>query len=88
MRQAMINTIVLDPDPVLRCMPTERTRMLSAKDKALLVKLFYKNKESATVALRKFRLQKNVKTGRGPLAAAGLIKLVQRFEETGPLEIA
>ena len=60
--------------------------MLSGKDKALLMKLFYKNKESATVALRKFRLQKNVKTGQGPLTVAGLTKLVQRFEETGSLE--
>ena len=50
------------------------------------MKLFYKNKESATVALRKFRLQKNVKTGQGPLTVAGLTKLVQRFEETGSLE--
>ena len=60
--------------------------MLSGKDKALLVKLFYKNKESATVALRKFRLQKNEKTGLGPLKVASLTKLVQRFEETGSLE--
>ncbi|GFV60174.1 DUF4817 domain-containing protein [Trichonephila clavipes] len=33
--------------------------MLSAPDKALLVKLFYMNEESATIALRKFRVQKN-----------------------------
>ncbi|GFT81199.1 hypothetical protein TNCV_3345661 [Trichonephila clavipes] len=37
--------------------------MLSAPDKALLVKLFYMNEESATIALRKFRVQKNVKSG-------------------------
>ena len=61
--------------------------MLSGKDKALLMKLFYKNKESATVALRKFRLQKNVKTGQGPLTVAGLTKLVQRFEETGSCKV-
>ncbi|GFU34113.1 DUF4817 domain-containing protein [Nephila pilipes] len=29
---------------------------------------------------------KNVKTGKGPLILAGLIKLVQRFEETGLFE--
>ena len=39
-----------------------------------------------TVALRKFRLQKNVKTGQGPLTVAGLTKLVQRFEETESFE--
>ncbi|GFY05775.1 DUF4817 domain-containing protein [Trichonephila clavipes] len=49
--------------------------MLNAPDKALLVKLFYMNEESATIALRKFRVQKNVN-----------LKLVKRFEETGKLE--
>ncbi|GFW01511.1 hypothetical protein TNCV_5136941 [Trichonephila clavipes] len=51
--------------------------MLSAPDKALLVKLFYMNEESATIALRKFRVQKNVKSGKGPLTPAGLLKLVK-----------
>ncbi|GFU73792.1 DUF4817 domain-containing protein [Trichonephila clavipes] len=60
--------------------------MLSAPDKALLVKLFYMNEESATIALRKFRVQENVKSGKGPLTPAGLLKLVKRFEETGKLE--
>ncbi|GFW07980.1 DUF4817 domain-containing protein [Trichonephila clavipes] len=56
--------------------------MLSAPDKALLVKLFYMNEESATIALRKFRIQKNVKCGKGPLTSAGLLKL----DETGKLK--
>ncbi|GFW48981.1 DUF4817 domain-containing protein [Trichonephila clavipes] len=60
--------------------------MLNAPDKALLVKLFYMNEESATITLRKFRVQKNVKSGKGPLTPAGLLKLVKRFEETGKLE--
>ncbi|GFU41459.1 uncharacterized protein TNCV_4586071 [Trichonephila clavipes] len=30
--------------------------------------------------------QKNVKSGKGPLTPAGLLKLVKRFEETGKLE--
>ena len=60
--------------------------ILSWKNKALLVKLFYKNKELATVALLKFRLKKNGKIGQGPLSVAGLIKLGQRFEDTGSLE--
>ncbi|GFT28300.1 DUF4817 domain-containing protein [Trichonephila clavipes] len=60
--------------------------MLSAPDKALLVKLFYMNEESATIALRKFRVQKNVKSGKGPITLAGLLKLVKRFEGTGKLE--
>ncbi|GFU31455.1 DUF4817 domain-containing protein [Trichonephila clavipes] len=60
--------------------------MLNAPDKALLVKLFYMNEESATIALRKLRVQKNMKSGKGPLTPAGLLKLVKRFEETGKLE--
>ncbi|GFY11967.1 hypothetical protein TNCV_4974671 [Trichonephila clavipes] len=48
--------------------------------------LFYMNEESATIALRKFRVQKNVKSRKGPLTPAGLLKLVKRFEETGKLE--
>ncbi|GFX36339.1 DUF4817 domain-containing protein [Trichonephila clavipes] len=60
--------------------------MLSAPDNALLVKLFYMNEESATIALRKFRVQKYVKSRKGPLTPAGLLKLVKRFEETGKLE--
>ncbi|GFW42680.1 hypothetical protein TNCV_257411 [Trichonephila clavipes] len=60
--------------------------MLKEKDKALLVKLFYMNKESATVALRKFRLQKHVKTRKGHSTVLRLIKLVQRFGETGSFE--
>ncbi|GFW78921.1 hypothetical protein TNCV_2973101 [Trichonephila clavipes] len=60
--------------------------MLSAPDKALLVKLFYMNEESATIALRKFRVQKNAKSGKDPLTIAGFLKLVKRFEKTGKLE--
>ncbi|GFV25285.1 DUF4817 domain-containing protein [Trichonephila clavipes] len=60
--------------------------MLSTPDKALLVKLFYMNEESATIALRKFRVQKNVKSGKGPLTPSSLLKLVKHFEETGKLE--
>ncbi|GFX73769.1 hypothetical protein TNCV_4290851 [Trichonephila clavipes] len=44
------------------------------------------NEESATIALRKFRVQKNVKSRKGPLTPAGLLKLVKPFEETGKLE--
>ncbi|GFW07056.1 DUF4817 domain-containing protein [Trichonephila clavipes] len=60
--------------------------MLSAPDKYLLVKLFYINEESATIALRKFRVQKNAMSGKGYLTPAGLLTLVKRFEETGKLE--
>ncbi|GFU58717.1 hypothetical protein NPIL_286741 [Nephila pilipes] len=45
------------------------------------------NEEPATVALRKFRLQKNVKTRYCPITVAGLIKIVQRFEEIGSCKV-
>lgn len=60
--------------------------MLSLPDRALLVKLFYLNGESATVALRKFRTAKGLKTKKGPMSCSGILKLVQRFEDTGSLE--
>ncbi|GFV48563.1 DUF4817 domain-containing protein [Trichonephila clavipes] len=60
--------------------------MLSVPDKVLLVKLFYMNEESATIVLRKFRVLKNVKSGKGPLTPAGILKFVKRFEEIGKLE--
>ncbi|GFU98601.1 hypothetical protein TNCV_3654321 [Trichonephila clavipes] len=61
--------------------------MLSEKDKAFLAKLIFMNKESATVALRKFRLQKkNVNTGKGPSTVERFMKLAQRFQETGSLD--
>ncbi|GFV04318.1 hypothetical protein TNCV_919391 [Trichonephila clavipes] len=44
------------------------------------------NEESATIALRKFQVQKNVKSRKGPLTPLGLLKLVKRFEETGKME--
>ncbi|GFU53880.1 hypothetical protein NPIL_351601 [Nephila pilipes] len=44
------------------------------------------NEESAIVALRKFRLQKNAQTGKRPLTVTDLINLVQRFEEIGSFE--
>ncbi|GFW34370.1 hypothetical protein TNCV_220961 [Trichonephila clavipes] len=61
-------------------------RKFNAPDKALLVELFYMNEKSTTIALRKFQVEKNVKSGKGPLTPAGLLKLVKRFEETGKLE--
>ncbi|GFY35524.1 DUF4817 domain-containing protein [Trichonephila clavipes] len=48
--------------------------------------ILHEREESATIALHKFRVQKNLKSGKGPLTPAGLLKLVKRFEETGKLE--
>ncbi|GFV52693.1 DUF4817 domain-containing protein [Trichonephila clavipes] len=54
-------------------------------DRALLVKLFYQNDNSAIVALRKFRTLKGL--GKGPLTAKNLRLMVTKFEETESLNV-
>ncbi|GFU86465.1 uncharacterized protein TNCV_1418171 [Trichonephila clavipes] len=56
---------------------------LCLPDRALLVKLFYQNDNSAIVALRKFRTLKGLR--KGPLTAKNLRWMVTKFEETGSL---
>ncbi|GFY11315.1 uncharacterized protein TNCV_4472981 [Trichonephila clavipes] len=58
---------------------------LCLPDRALLVKLFYQNDNSAIVALRKFRTLKGLR--KGPLTAKNLRLLVTKFEETGSLNV-
>ncbi|GFT49168.1 hypothetical protein TNCV_2860191 [Trichonephila clavipes] len=54
-------------------------------DRALLVKLFYQNDNSAIVTLRKFRTLKGLR--KGPLTAKNLRLMVTKFEETGSLNV-
>ncbi|GFU19062.1 hypothetical protein TNCV_430951 [Trichonephila clavipes] len=54
-------------------------------DRALLVKLFYQNDNSAIVALRKFRTLKGMR--KGPLTAKNLRLMATKFEETGSLNV-
>ncbi|GFY13505.1 hypothetical protein TNCV_4958751 [Trichonephila clavipes] len=56
---------------------------LCLPDRALLVKLFYQNDNSAIVALRKFRTLKGLR--KGPLTAKNLQLMVIKFEELGSL---
>ncbi|GFV96488.1 uncharacterized protein TNCV_1999401 [Trichonephila clavipes] len=58
---------------------------LCLPDRALLVKLFYQNDNSAIVALRKFRTIKGLR--KGPLSAKNLRLMVTKFEETGSLNV-
>ncbi|GFU19327.1 uncharacterized protein TNCV_3032491 [Trichonephila clavipes] len=53
---------------------------LCLPDRALLVKLFYQNDNSAIVALRKFRTLKGLP--KGPLNAKNLRLMLTKFEET------
>ncbi|GFU57825.1 hypothetical protein TNCV_1850771 [Trichonephila clavipes] len=58
---------------------------LCLPDRALLVKLFYQNDNSAIVALRKFRTLKGLR--KGPLTAKNLRLMATKFEETGSLNV-
>ncbi|GFW81413.1 uncharacterized protein TNCV_377611 [Trichonephila clavipes] len=58
---------------------------LCLPDRALLVKLFYQNDNSAIVALCKFRTFKGLR--KGPLTAKNLRLMVTKFEETGSLNV-
>ena len=68
-------------DPSFDC-----SNMLSLPDLALVVKLFYKNGESATKALRQFSTLKGIKAKKNPISLKGILNAVHRFEETGRLE--
>ncbi|GFV39803.1 DUF4817 domain-containing protein [Trichonephila clavipes] len=58
---------------------------LRLPDRALLVKLFHQNDNSAIVALRKFRTLKGMR--KGPLTAINFQLMVTKFEETGSLNV-
>ena len=59
--------------------------MLSVVEKALLIKLYYKNAESATAALRAYRSMKGKRSRKGPITPSALIKMMKKFESTGSL---
>ena len=54
-------------------------------ERALLVTLFYENKENAATGLRKIRLIKNL--FKGPLLPQALKGMIARFEKTGDLGV-
>ncbi|GFT35427.1 uncharacterized protein TNCV_922461 [Trichonephila clavipes] len=58
---------------------------LCLPERALLVKLFYQNDNSAIVARRKFWTLKGLR--KGPLTAKNLRLMVTKFEETGSLNV-
>ena len=51
-----------------------------------MVKLFYKNDESITVTLRRFRTKKGLKAQKNAISLNGILNLIQRSEETLKLE--
>ncbi|GFW21088.1 uncharacterized protein TNCV_2703281 [Trichonephila clavipes] len=65
--------------------PATHSSSHSKYDRALLVKLFYQNDNSAIVAVRKFRRLKGLR--KGPFTAKNLRLMVSKFEETGSLNV-
>ncbi|GIY36584.1 transposable element tc3 transposase [Caerostris darwini] len=59
--------------------------MLSMVEKGLLVKLCYKNSESAIAALRAYRYMKGMRDSKGPITFSALKKMMKKFEATGSL---
>lgn len=57
--------------------------MLPIVEKALLVKLYYKNSESAIAALRAYRYMKGMRDSKGPITSSALNKMMKKFEATG-----
>ncbi|GBN25927.1 hypothetical protein AVEN_142851-1 [Araneus ventricosus] len=60
---------------------------LSSKDRALLVKPFYKNGDCAAMALKKFRTLKGLSRSSGPMTAFGPKKMTDKFEESGSFDV-
>ncbi|GBM60329.1 hypothetical protein AVEN_108115-1 [Araneus ventricosus] len=56
---------------------------LSLKARNLLVKLFHKNGDCATIALKRFRTLEGLRSGSGPMTVFGLKKMMDKFEESG-----
>ncbi|GFY38602.1 transposable element tc3 transposase [Trichonephila inaurata madagascariensis] len=59
--------------------------MLSIVEKALLVKLYYKNSESAIAAFRAYRYMKGMRDSKGPITSSSLNKMMKKFEATDSL---
>ncbi len=52
-------------------------------EKALLVKLYYKNSESTITALRAYRYMKGMRDSKGLITSSALNKMMKKFEATG-----
>ncbi|GBM11022.1 hypothetical protein AVEN_1351-1 [Araneus ventricosus] len=59
----------------------------SLKDRALFMKLFYKNGDCAAIALKKYRTLKGLRSGFGPMTAFGLKKVIDKLEDSGSFHV-
>ncbi|KAF8789108.1 hypothetical protein HNY73_007078 [Argiope bruennichi] len=63
----------------------ESIEMLFLEEKVVLVKLFYKDAESSSVASQAYRSMKDMRDGKGLMTCSTLTKMMQKFEATGSL---
>ncbi|GFX94697.1 uncharacterized protein TNCV_4799741 [Trichonephila clavipes] len=59
--------------------------MLYIVEKALLVKLYYNNSESAIATLQPYRYMKGMRDSKGRITPSSLTKTLNKFEATGSL---
>ena len=59
--------------------------MLSIIEKAILVKLYYKNSENVIAALRGYCFMKGMRDGKGPKTSSALNVIMKKFEAAGSL---
>ncbi|GBM14266.1 hypothetical protein AVEN_167343-1 [Araneus ventricosus] len=60
---------------------------LSLNDRALLMKLFYKNSDWAVIAWKKFLSLKGLRSGSGLMPTFGLKKMIDKFKESGSFDV-
>ena len=58
----------------------EQSSMLTLPEKALLVKLYYQNGESAAAALLSYHHRKGIRNGKRPMTSSAVTKIISKFE--------
>ena len=82
----VVSLVIKRPDTRLFFVSCLRSSpCLSLKDCALLVKLFYKNNDCASINSAEVPdlVLKGTKKGVGPMIVQGLLKIIQKFEKSG-----
>ena len=59
--------------------------ILTLPEKALLMKLYCQNGESATATSRSYRRKKGIRTGEGSMTSSAVKRMISKFEATSYL---
>lgn len=63
----------------------QHSQYVDVTRKGTVSKLYYKNRESATAALRSYCHKKGIRTGKSPMTIAAVKRMILKFEATGCL---